>query len=64
VALALAVVYLVWGSTYLAIRFAIETMPPFTMAGLRFLLAGGALFAWARATARRPRAGVTGVRAP
>ena len=50
VALALAVVYLVWGSTYLAIRFAIETMPPFTMAGLRFLLAGGALFAWARAT--------------
>jgi drug/metabolite transporter (DMT)-like permease len=58
VALALAVVYVVWGSTYLAIRFAIETLPPFTMAGLRFLLAGGALFAWARATgAPAPRGG-------
>jgi drug/metabolite transporter (DMT)-like permease len=55
VALALAVVYVVWGSTYLAIRFAIETLPPFTMAGLRFLLAGGVLYAWARATgAPRP----------
>lgn len=37
--------YLVWGSTYLAIRFAVETMPPFMMAGLRFLLAGGILYA-------------------
>lgn len=49
VVLALAVVYLVWGSTYLAIRFAIETLPPFTMAGLRFLIAGGALYLFARA---------------
>lgn len=49
VVLALAVVYVVWGSTYLAIRFAIETLPPFTMAGLRFLLAGGFLYGWARA---------------
>ncbi|KAB2963687.1 MAG: EamA family transporter, partial [Thermoanaerobaculia bacterium] len=49
VALALAVVYVVWGSTYLAIRFAIETLPPFTMAGLRFLIAGGVLYGWARA---------------
>ncbi len=48
VALALAAVYLIWGSTYLAIRFAIETLPPFTMAGSRFLLAGTALYAWAR----------------
>jgi drug/metabolite transporter (DMT)-like permease len=48
VALALAAVYLIWGSTYLAIRFAIETLPPFTMAGSRFLLAGAVLFAWAR----------------
>jgi len=46
---ALATVYLVWGSTYLAIRYAIETLPMFTMAGLRFLLAGGILLAWGRA---------------
>ncbi len=38
--LALASVYLVWGSTYLAIRFAIATIPPFLMAGTRFLTAG------------------------
>lgn len=36
----LLVVYLVWGSTYLAIRVAVETMPPFWMAGVRFLVAG------------------------
>jgi drug/metabolite transporter (DMT)-like permease len=48
VAAALGAVYLIWGSTYLAIRFAIETMPPFLMAGVRFLVAGGALYAWMR----------------
>lgn len=36
----LLIVYLVWGSTYLAIRVAVETMPPFLMAGVRFLVAG------------------------
>jgi drug/metabolite transporter (DMT)-like permease len=41
-------VYLIWGSTYLAILFAIETIPPFLMAGARFLLAGGVLLAWTR----------------
>ncbi|MEK9502233.1 EamA family transporter [Gaopeijia maritima] len=46
--LAFAAVYLIWGSTYLAIRFAIETMPPFTMAGVRFLSAGALLYLWAR----------------
>ena len=45
---AFAAVYLVWGSTYLAIRFAIETLPPFLMAATRFLTAGSLLFAWAR----------------
>ena len=45
---AFAAVYLIWGSTYLAIRFAIETMPPFLMAAVRFLIAGGALYGWAR----------------
>ena len=37
---AFASVYLIWGSTYLAIRFAIETMPPFLMIGVRFLVGG------------------------
>jgi drug/metabolite transporter (DMT)-like permease len=46
--LAFATVYVVWGSTYLAIRVAIETLPPFFMAGGRFLMAGGALFALLR----------------
>jgi len=45
---AFAAVYLIWGSTYLAIRFAIETMPPFLMAGVRFAIAGGLLYWWAR----------------
>jgi len=45
---ALAVVYLVWGSTYLAIRYAVETLPPFLMAGSRFVLAGVILYGWAR----------------
>lgn len=46
--LAFAAVYIIWGSTYLAIRFAIESIPPFSMAAIRFLVAGGVLFAWAR----------------
>jgi len=37
-------VYMVWGSTYLAIRFAVQTMPPFLMAGVRFLIAGSVLY--------------------
>ncbi len=41
-------VYVVWGSTYLAIRFAVQTMPPFLMAATRFLLAGGVLFVFRR----------------
>jgi drug/metabolite transporter (DMT)-like permease len=45
---ALAAVYVIWGSTYLAIRFAVETLPPFLMAGIRFMLSGGVLYAWAR----------------
>lgn len=44
---ALSVVYVVWGSTYLAIRVAIETLPPLLMAGARFLIAGGLLYAFA-----------------
>lgn len=48
VALALGGLYFIWGSTYLAIRFAIETFPPLLMASLRFLVAGSILYAWAR----------------
>ena len=55
IAAAFAAIYLVWGSTYLAIRYAIETIPPFLMAGTRFLVAGSALYLWARLTgAARP----------
>lgn len=45
---AFAAVYIIWGSTYLAIRFAIETLPPFLMAGMRFLIAGTVMYGWAR----------------
>jgi drug/metabolite transporter (DMT)-like permease len=45
--LALGLVYVIWGSTYLAIREAVTTMPPFLFAAARYLIAGGALFAWA-----------------
>jgi drug/metabolite transporter (DMT)-like permease len=47
-------VYLIWGSTYLAIRFAIETLPPFIMAGTRYLAAGAVLFAWGLRDGARP----------
>jgi drug/metabolite transporter (DMT)-like permease len=46
--LGFAAVYVIWGSTYLAIRIAIETIPPFTMAAARFLSAGVVLYLWAR----------------
>src|SRR6266545_1600338 len=54
VALALATVYLVWGSTYLAIRVTDRTMPPFLMSSARFLIAGGALYLFAARGAARP----------
>ena len=45
---AFASIYTVWGSTYLAIRYAVETMPPFIMGGTRFLISGAMLYAWSR----------------
>ena len=54
---AFAAVYVIWGSTYLGIRIAIETLPPFTMSGVRFLIAGTLLYLWSRsrgAPAPRP----------
>ena len=49
VLLAFAAVYLIWGSTYLAIRFAVETIPPLFMAGCRFVMAGATLYLLTRA---------------
>ena len=57
--LAFAAVYLIWGSTYLAIRYAIETLPPFLMAASRFLTAGLILFVWALAQGESIRASLS-----
>lgn len=51
---ALLSVYIVWGSTYLAIRFAVETIPPFLMAGARFLVAGAIMYLWRILSGDRP----------
>lgn len=48
--LAFAIIYFVWGSTYLAIRVGVREMPPFLMAGIRFTAAGLALYGWMRLT--------------
>jgi drug/metabolite transporter (DMT)-like permease len=55
VALAFAAIYLVWGSTYLAIRYAVETIPPLVTAGIRHTIAGGILLAWAYARGFRAK---------
>ena len=46
IALALVALYFIWGSTFLAMRFAIESFPPFLMGAIRFLAAGVLLFGW------------------
>jgi drug/metabolite transporter (DMT)-like permease len=48
IALGLLAVYLIWGSTYLGIRFGLLGFPPFLMAGLRFLCAGALVYGWLR----------------
>lgn len=48
IAISFAAIYLIWGSTYLAIRIGIETIPPFLMVGSRFLVAGLAFYAFMR----------------
>ena len=48
---AFAAVYLIWGSTYLAIRFAVQTLPPLLMASARFVIAGAIVLLVRRATA-------------
>lgn len=49
VLLAFATIYLVWGSTFLAIRIGVREVPPFLLAGMRFLAAGIVMYAWLRA---------------
>ena len=49
VLLAFAIIYFVWGSTFLAIRVGVREVPPFLLAGMRFLVAGIVLYAWMRA---------------
>ena len=60
------VIYVVWGSTYLGIKIAGETLPPFLLAGARFIVAGAVLFAWglarrAKLPTRREWIGAAGV---
>ncbi len=55
--LGLLVLYVVWGSTYLAIRFGLESIPPFVMSGLRYACAGAILLAAAKARGAPPVAG-------
>jgi drug/metabolite transporter (DMT)-like permease len=66
--LGLLALYVVWGSTYLGIRYALESYPPFLLAGVRFLGAGSAMYAFLRIRGVRPptrrqwrNAAVTGV---
>lgn len=54
-ALAFAAIYLVWGSTYLAIRYAVETIPPLVTAGIRHSAAGAVLLTWACLRGYRPK---------
>ena len=49
VLLAFAIIYFVWGSTFLAIRVGVREVPPFLLAGMRFLVAGLVLYGWMRA---------------
>lgn len=62
--LAFASVYLIWGSTYLAMKFAIETIPPFLMSGIRFVIAGGLLVAYCLLVLKMPRPGWQQLKTP
>jgi len=55
---AFAAIYVIWGTTYLAIAISIRTLPPFVSGALRFLVAGGLMYAWIRAKTPKPFAGV------
>jgi drug/metabolite transporter (DMT)-like permease len=55
---AFAGIYVIWGTTYLAIALAIQTVPPFISGAIRFLVAAALLYAWLRIRSPRPLAGV------
>ena len=55
---AFASIYIVWGTTYLGIAFAIQTIPPFISGAVRFVLAGLLMYLWLRVRSPRPFAGV------
>ncbi|HEX7733011.1 MAG TPA: drug/metabolite exporter YedA [Rhodanobacter sp.] len=57
VPLGLLALYVIWGSTYLGIRFALESWPPFLLAGVRFLIAGALLFGYLRLRGVAPPSG-------
>src|SRR3954469_10375895 len=59
VILAFAAIYLIWGSTYLGILLAIQSIPPFLMAGSRFIISGVIMYAIARVTGAPPATPVT-----
>src|SRR5215212_1277929 len=52
--LAFFAIYVIWGSTYYAIRVAVESIPPLAMMGVRCLVAGALLYAWSRRSAPAP----------
>lgn len=56
---AFAGIYIIWGTTYLAIAFAIQTIPPFISGGMRFLTAAALMYAWLRWRSPQPFAGVS-----
>jgi drug/metabolite transporter (DMT)-like permease len=51
--MAFAIIYFVWGTTYLAIRVGVDEVPPFLLAAMRFLIAGGVLYGWTIARGER-----------
>lgn len=57
IAAGLVALYVLWGSTFLAIRIAVETVPPFLAAGARWCVAGGLLYAWFRPVGGTPARG-------
>ncbi len=54
IVIAFGVIYFIWGGTYLAIRFAVQTIPPFWLAGVRFLFAGSVLYLYVRVRGEPP----------
>jgi drug/metabolite transporter (DMT)-like permease len=58
VLLAFAGIYIIWGTTFLAIAFALRTIPAFFSGGVRFLIAGGLMYVWLRLRELRPFSGL------